>query len=179
MGILRNCNFINNTGYRGGAVYWRGAYGKITASSFTDNIANMYGGGIYWYSGNGVLSDSNFINNVAKGNGGGVCWAGDSSTLTSCTFTGNIARCGGAIIVNAPTSMVNCSFINSKALNDKNNGIMVWYSSYLNFIGGSGIVDILNEGTISGISIVVLNNETYYYPANTNINLHDKNYKKI
>ena len=44
------------------------------------------------------------------------------------------------------------------------------FNQILNINGGTGIVDINNQGTLSGISIVVLNNETYYYPPNTNIN---------
>ena len=43
----------------------------------------------------------------------------------------------------------------------------------LNIKGGNGIVDLVTgtNGILSGTSIVVLNNETYYYPPNANINL--------
>ena len=42
----------------------------------------------------------------------------------------------------------------------------------LNIKGGNGIVDLVTgtNGILSGTSIVVLNNETYYYPPNANIN---------
>ena len=62
--------------------------------------------------------------------------------------------------------MINCYFINDEWI--KSNGIYVNKTLIIN--GGKGIVDIYNNGTLSGISIVVLNNETYYYPPNTNIN---------
>ena len=46
----------------------------------------------------------------------------------------------------------------------------------LNIKGGNGIVDLVTgtNGILSGTSIVVLNNETYYYPPNANINFTDK-----
>ena len=67
--------------------------------------------------------------------------------------------------------MVNCNFISTKWTNSnsKYNGIYADKELIIN--GGSGIVDVIISGTLSGISIVVLNNETYYYPPNTNINL--------
>ena len=67
--------------------------------------------------------------------------------------------------------MTNCIFVNS--LSEKINGI--YTTKDLNINGGKGLVNILNEGRLLGASIVVLNNETYYYPPNTNINLPNKN----
>ena len=64
-------------------------------------------------------------------------------------------------------SLVNCSFINSES--EKLNGI--YAAKNLNINCGKGIVYIFTNTTLSGISIIVLNNETYYYPPNTNINL--------
>ena len=70
--------------------------------------------------------------------------------------------------------MINCNFNNTRWIDSKakSNGIYTKYNLTIN--GGKGIVDIYNNGTLSGISIVILNNETYYYPPNTNINLADK-----
>ena len=65
--------------------------------------------------------------------------------------------------------MANCNFNNKLVDSSKicaNNG--------LNINGGNGIVYISINGTLSGTSIVVLNNETYYYPPNSNINLPNK-----
>ena len=70
---------------------------------------------------------------------------------------------------------INCDFINARWTNStgKSNGICA--AKDLNINDGNGIVEIISQGTISGISIVVLNNETYYYPPDTNINLPNKN----
>ncbi len=72
--------------------------------------------------------------------------------------------------------MVNCSF------NDKwiqTNGI--YTNNHLNINGGNGIVDILTNtnATLTGIQVIVLNNATYYYPSNSNINLTDNPNHKI
>ena len=72
-------------------------------------------------------------------------------------------------------SLVNCSFINSES--EKLNGI--YAAKNLNINCGKGIVYIFTNTTLSGISIIVLNNETYYYPPSTNINLTNKNMHKL
>ena len=94
--------------------------------------------------GNGTIIDSTFTNNNASNNGGGVYWV-DIGSMIGCTF--------------------NSEWINS---NGKFNG--VYTRSNLTINGGEGILDLIAEGSLSGISIVVLNNETYYYPPNSNIN---------
>ncbi len=102
---------------------------------------------------NVTIIDSTFINNAANGTGGAA-------------YLGNIA------------TLTNCCFNNSKSINHKSNGIHTTNNLTIN--GGKGIVDILS-GTnfiISGTSIVVLNNATYYYPPNTNINFTKKNIKQ-
>ena len=86
-------------------------------------------------------------------------------------FINNTAvNAGGAIYWNITNPIVNCSFINSKS--HKYNG--VYSIKDLTINGGNGIVYISPQETISGITIVVLNNETYYYPPNTNINFTTK-----
>lgn len=63
-GMLRNCNFINNTaGAFGGAVYWssNALNGIITSSTFINNNANS-SGGVRWYGANGKMSNCTFIN---------------------------------------------------------------------------------------------------------------------
>ena len=66
--------------------------------------------------------------------------------------------------------IINCTFINSKWINSntKFNGIYSLYNLTIN--DGKGIVDIFTSGTLSGISIVALNNQTYFSPPNENIN---------
>ena len=166
-GILSNCIFINNTaGVSGGGVSWAGNNGTLNSSTFIDNTAKNNGGGIYWNGANATLSSSIFTNNSAN-NGGGVCFNAGNSRLSSSIFTNNSANNGGAVYWYGAGSMSNCNFINSKSA--EVNGIFA--GKDLNINGGEGIVYINTQGTLSGASIVVLNNETYYYPPNTNINL--------
>ncbi len=76
----------------------------------------------------------------------------------------------GAVLWNVIGHMVNCTFNNTNWI--KSNEIYAKKDLTIN--GGKGIVDIFVNSTLSGISIVVLNNETYYYPPNTNINFKEK-----
>ena len=62
--------------------------------------------------------------------------------------------------------MVNCSFVNSTWI--KSNGIYAEKNLTIN--GGKGIVSVNSQGILSGISIVVLNNQTYFCTPNENIN---------
>ena len=168
-----NCNFINNSvTIHGAAIYWDSANGTLADSTFTKNTANGFGGGVCWNGANGKSTGSTFTDNTAIKNGGGLFWGGANGTLTDCTFINNSAsNYGGVIYWNVAGSMVNCNFVNSKS--QKSNGI--YANKDLNLNGGNGIVYVLINGVISGISIVVLNNETYYYPPNLNINFINKN----
>ena len=146
----------------------------MTDSTFTDNTVTISGGGICWFAANGYLSGSKFINNIANSDGGGVAWGADAFnfTLIDCTFISNIANNrGGAVYGHITGSIINCTFVNSKWV--KSNGI--YANTNLNINGGNGMADIFVNGILSGTSIVVLNNETYYYPPNANINLPNKN----
>ncbi len=165
----------NNAAISGGGVAWYGANGILTGSTFNGNNAT-YGGGLYWHGANGSLSDSSFTNNRARINGGGsggaVYWWNSGGILSDSIFAGNTAPIGGgAISLNNVNSIINCSFINNKFVNNnsKSNGILTLFNLVIG--GGSGIVDLVIGGDLSGTSIVVLNNETYYYPPNANINL--------
>ena len=178
---LTDSTFIGNTAAAyGGGIYGSCANGTITSSTFINNTARIYGGGIY-FSGAAtkvIVKNSIFTSNAinGEGNGGGIYWNSGYGTIISTTFTDNTANYGGgAIFWNYAGSMTNCTFNNTKWI--KSNGIYARTNLTIN--GGKGIVDINNQGTLSGISIVVLNNETYYYPPNTNINLTNKNMHKL
>ena len=195
-GNLKNCKFNNNTAKDGGVIYYYGGSANDTISdcTFIDNKATSSGGAIFWIGPNGKIISSIFTNNNAKSNGGSICWGGAKGTILESTFTNNHANnvggaihCwvanitlidstfndntagndGGAIYLDGSSLMVNCNFVNSKS--QQSNGIYATKDLHIN--GGSGIVYILANTALSGISIVVLNNETYYYPPNSNINL--------
>ena len=122
-----------------------------------------------------MLSNSIFSNNAAT-TAGGIYWSGSNGNISSSNFIDNTAKNdGGSIYCNIICFISNCTF-NSKLVNptSKSNGI--YAKNNLTINGGKGIVDIdsASDAYLSGISIVVLNNETYYYPPNTNINLPNK-----
>ena len=174
--ILTNSAFLNNTANRGGGVCWIGANGNLNTSSFTHNTA-VNGGGIYWGSINGKLTSSFFADNSVTVNGGGIYWGGANGNLIDSSFTNNIANGnGGAIFLNNVSSMTNCSFNNSQWLNSYARSNGVYTNNNLTINNGEGIVEIVMKGTLSGTNIVVLNNETYYYPPNTNINFNNTNF---
>ena len=142
---LFNCNFINNKASNGGAIVWDGANSNLTDSTFSGNTATSSGGGIYWSKAGGIIQNCIFINNTAGWGAGAIQWY-------------------------AIGTMNNCNFVNSKWINNNSRFNGIYIEKNLTINGGKGIVDIRTGGTLSGISIVVLNNETYYYPPNTNIN---------
>ena len=124
---------------------------------------------IRWTGNNGIISDSTFSYNFAGSNGGGVDWVSTNGIILGSTFNDNTATLrGGAISCSYTITLTNCGF-NSVSVNS--NGIYGFAG--LNINGGSGIVYIFVNSTLSGTSIVVLNNETYYYPPNSNINFKD------
>ena len=199
-GTIFSSTFNGNTagGNGGGGVYWHNtaSNGKLTSSIFTNNKANVGAGVHWWGSANGTLADCTFINNTATINGGGgIAWSGANGIITDSTFTNNNANTdgggilwtvangtlinsiftnntsigrGNAIYWGLTGSMIDCTFNNKWT---KSNGIYAQQNLIIS--NGKGIVDIVTQGTISGISVVVLNNETYYYPPSTNINFKD------
>ena len=142
---LSYCTFIGNHAVQAAGVYYNCDNGTLTGCTFTNNTATQWGGGVFFNRAGG-LSNSIFTGNSANWNGGAIFW-----------------HVGNGYIVN-------CSFVNNKWI--KSNGVYCNFDLIIN--GGNGIVNIFTEGTLSGISVVVINNETYYYPPNTNINLADK-----
>lgn len=128
-GKLSNCIFTNNsfniiginlTEPSGGAVYWYGADGIITKSSFSTSIS-YNGGAIYWYGANGSLTDCNFTNNIVTNyHGGAILWNGVNGIVSGSSFINNTANqfAGGAVFwgVDADNGkLTNCIFTNNTA----------------------------------------------------------------
>ncbi len=151
-----------------------GINGTVSTSNFTNNNA-VNAGGVWWSSSiNGVLTNSIFTGNTAEYNGGGVAFGGGSNngTLTDSTFINNNAIRGGGVYWGSVNgTLIDCKFVNREWV--KSNGIYTLFN--LTITGGSGIVDIVTSRTLSGISTIILNNMTYYYPPNANINFINKN----
>ncbi len=188
-GIVIDSTFKDNIAiYHGGAIFFNAVNCTLSGSTFINNTVITYGGGAVSWTNTatkGTLTTCTFINNTALGNdnrfgGGAIYWQGFDGILTDSNFAGNTATYGGAIFWYSTGSMANCTF-NNKWI--KSNGIYVLNS--LNINNGNGIVELTtyNTAPISGVSIVILNNETYYYPPNSNINLPNKiinkNFKQV
>ena len=168
---VTNSTFTNNVASAyGGAVYWAADNGKLTGCYFTGNSAHISGGAVYWDSSDGVLTDSTFTDNLASNLGGAVYWNRSKGIIKNSTFKDNTANYGGAVCWSAAGSMVNCTFANVKWV--KSNGI--YAQNDLSIEGGNGIVDVFATNTISGITITVLDNETYYLSPNQNIKVTGK-----
>jgi hypothetical protein len=114
---IADCNFIQNTAYHGGGVYFAGGTSEILRSNFSENQAIIEageGGGIYCFEPNLVIADCNIGNNIANGSGGGMYIAGTSKTLEvkNCLITSNSAgRDGGGISANwyCEPNITNCT----------------------------------------------------------------------
>jgi len=167
--VLENCDFIDNTSNRGGAIGTTAALGEeyslsITGGSFVRNEALVGSGGAIYseYGTNSVgnaptITGVEFKNNEAKTSGGAVYTAG-KLTVADSKFDGNIAKGadgGGAIkinvtndVANNKVTITNTEFTGNKALANKAD------AGAVSIQGGN--VDIVsskfvgNEGTWGG-----------------------------
>ena len=149
-------NFISNSASdSGGAIY---TFENITisfngTSDFFSNSAD-YGGGAIFTSNNASLSfngTSNFISNSACFLSGGACYASINAVLSfngDSTFSNNSATVGGAIFVNATTTLV--------------------FSGSINFTD-NGKVDNEYEGTVYGGGVCMWFKCTFAILPNTAI----------
>ena len=126
--IIKNINFINCVDESGGAIYWFGDEGIVSACNFTDCFANLDGGAINWYKkSNGIVSDCNF-NNCNSLIGGAIIWFGDEGIVSDCNFTGCNALSGGAIYwATDDGNMSGCNFTDCSA--DSDGGAICCYGS--------------------------------------------------
>lgn len=95
--LIENCNFTNNYGYSGGAIYqWHNHNYRLTIrnSTFINNTAVGTGGAVYAHYG-GNMYDCIFYNNVAGNDGGAI--GGWNQIPYQCLFVNNSAKVGGAV----------------------------------------------------------------------------------
>ena len=102
---LSHCNFYDNAGSNGGAVYLQDAILNCTDCEFKRNTDNDEGGGAvycYYSTSNPALSEVNCTRCVFQGNRGksGGALYGGITTLQDCTITGNTATDYGGAIYN-------------------------------------------------------------------------------
>ena len=144
---FRNFNFTGN----GGAIQWIGSYGILKNCNFINNTADM-GGCIRWQGANGIINESKFYNNTAT-NGACVFWSHKDGIITESTFSGNHATVGGAIQWNADNGSVLNSIFNNN--NATTGGAIYWSTTGLNGnLKGSTFTG--NSGTNGGAGMVVM-----------------------
>ncbi len=114
----------------GAAIYWKGDYGTILNSTFTNNNGEDAGGAIFWAGDKGKIINSTFTNNTAALQGGVIeLYEADENNILGNTFIDNTGDYGGAICLHDSSSKNNIEyniFINSKdyygyAVNTDNN----------------------------------------------------------
>ena len=114
-GFLNNCTFINNTAENGGAVYWYGIEGTIGNCIFFNNTAEI-GGAAYITGRDTKLDNSKFRNNSADDLGGAVFSEGANFVISKCDFTNNTAVNGGAVYSMAYPNLIDaCNFTDNNA----------------------------------------------------------------
>ncbi len=152
-GIITRSTFYDNTADinngRGGAIDWFAASGKISNSTFDNNMA--YNGGAVFVgmqSGNETISNSNFTRNYARNKGGAIDWNATSGILIDSTFIGNRADYGGAVFRGAHAEygagsgnrfISNIAYINGGAVDwNASHGNVTNYYFYNNTAGQHG-----------------------------------------
>ena len=188
---INNTNVTNNSASNGGALYVKSA--SVENTYFTNNSATTNGGAIY-SSGTTTLDNVYFTNNTAT-KGSAIYISDGTSEVKNSEFIENKAtNDAGAIYTNATLNITNALFINNTALNGgaiRNKGKTTIENSIFtdntatigNAIYNEGNLtlsgntinnetpDIYDEGIISKLEIIVMNNLTYIYDINQNISL--------
>lgn len=139
-GVMKNCRFVNNTAFYGGAIHWGGSNGTVYGCNFTDNRVITYlesfqgGAAIYVQTDGDLIIDSClFINNTVdtsytddECDGGAIyCYDANSLSILNCNFVSNSVindyGRGGAIYLRTPYdsnvnySIINCTFDKNSA----------------------------------------------------------------
>ena len=156
--IVTKCQFTENYGNFGGAIYNYRSVLTLKDCSFTKNSSynsptkgGGNGGAIYNTGGTLILTNCFFIGNYAEGKGAGIYTLGYNLTLINCTFATNISKDGTAL---ACESMTNISSISNCIL--WNDGNEIWYKGssisvdYSDVKGGLSSIYDPNNGLIWG-----------------------------
>ena len=95
---------------------WLGANGTLKSSNFINANTGFTGGAVYWKSDFGFIYDCNFVNNTSSNIGGAICIDSKNTTVANCNFTNNLANLnqGNAIEVRAfGANITGCIFKNN------------------------------------------------------------------
>jgi SprB repeat len=156
--ILKNCNFQDNTSFKGGGIYKVG--GSLNnemafeGCNFIQNSA-QYGGGLNFYNNNGIktvrVQDCNFFGNYSQLTGGGMYYEASNSSskleITKCNFQQNLSDGEGSAASNyyfifSEVRIDSCIFHKNKTQADG--------TIYLN---GEGLTELINSSFVSNSAI--------------------------
>lgn len=116
--LIQNCTVVNNSAVWGGGVYVEAkAELTIIDSEIIENTAGR-GGGIDINQGTLKLTNSTVSNNIAEIYGGGIYFAFLPSELTDAKINNNVAKYGGGIYNNGVVVTISNSEINSNSADD-------------------------------------------------------------
>ena len=167
-GTVTNCNFADNTAYRGGAVYFFST-GTVSNCNFADNTAGDWGGAIFFMD-TGTVSNCNFTGNNAATGSAIYFYKWDSSytlTVSDSTFLNNRANAGALDIVKTENNITITFTGQNNLLNaiySREDAEVAFYN--VTYWGANGITTVSatmsgsNKATGQNITVgVVVNNE--------------------
>ena len=94
---VKNCNFLNNSAQRGGAIFNQETVTILNCNFKDNNASEGYGGAISSQSGKALIYNSNFIGNNASEWGGAIFTFDSDIEIDNSHFIENSAVAGGAI----------------------------------------------------------------------------------
>ena len=94
---VKNCNFLNNSAQKGGAIFNQETVTILNCNFKDNNASEGYGGAISSQSGKALIYNSNFIGNNASEWGGAIFTFDSDIEIDNSHFIENSAVAGGAI----------------------------------------------------------------------------------
>ncbi len=107
---VTNCDFYDNSGYKGGGMWNNNSSPEVTSCTFKINTATL-GGGMYNYgNSNASVINSTFHGNITSNAGGGMRNHNSNPDLINCIFYDNTGSIGGGIgnSSNSNPNIYNC-----------------------------------------------------------------------
>ena len=166
---INNVTFVNGKRAGGGAIYWYGANGAVSGSSFTGNTAEYGGGAIYWYGDNGAVSGSSFTGNHANYDGGAIYWKGVNGNVSNSIFINNTANMDGDAIYGNRYLIADYCWFGGNATNYLDLPIaQAAYCNYILFLNATA-----NPAEVPTFSTSEIVFKLYLYNNNGNISEYD------
>ena len=164
----KNCTFINNTAYTGGAMDLTNSDVNISNSNFSHNSAS-YGGAADLYYGNLVMTNCRISNNTAHANAGVFRAQNLSIFLSNCQVFNNTGNVDGGVVISTHSEIVitNSIFKMNRALGIAgvfyiSTGSMILRNSWFakNFAGGAaGVLYSIGKAIINITQCIFFENK--------------------